>query len=302
MNQTRIGLNLGHVRQAGVETPDTTRNAYRIAACPTADFAHRVFVIADSEPSKLARDYWLRARRPLSSIVFLLPLLVIYEAGLQLVGATDPDAVRNGADYWMRGGLAMFGLSNSLLLPLILVFGLFSWHVFRGDPWRVRTDTMVGMFAESVLFAGCLFAIGQVHNAMFASLPEIKELAVAASPSVAIPTPLGSRVVSFIGAGVYEEVLFRLCLLPCVYGGCRLFGISPRASAITSAAATGLVFAAAHHIGPAADTFSLFTFSFRTIAGVFFAGLFFTRGFGITVGAHAAYDLLVGVLFASAGS
>jgi hypothetical protein len=35
---------------------------------------------------------------------------------------------------------------------------------------------------------------------------------------------------------------------------------------------------------------------------VFFAAVFLMRGFGITVGCHAAYDLLVGVLLAPPGS
>jgi membrane protease YdiL (CAAX protease family) len=62
-----------------------------------------------------------------------------------------------------------------------------------------------------------------------------------------------------------------------------------------AAISTSFVFALAHHIGPTADAFNLFTFSFRAAAGMFFAAVFFLRGFGITVGCHAAYDLLVGV-------
>jgi hypothetical protein len=45
----------------------------------------------------------------------------------------------------------------------------------------------------------------------------------------------------------------------------------------------------------------LFSFVFRATAGVFFAGLFVVRGFGITVGSHAAYDLLVGILIPAMG-
>jgi hypothetical protein len=32
---------------------------------------------------------------------------------------------------------------------------------------------------------------------------------------------------------------------------------------------------------------------FRTLAGVYFAVLFIFRGFGITVGAHAGYDIAI---------
>ncbi len=246
----------------------------------------------EPEPNP-TRDYWLRARRPWASLWFLLPLLAFYEFGVLKLGEQDPSAFRNGADYWMRDGLAFVGLSNTLLLPIMLVFALFAWHILRGDPWRVRVDTMVGMFAESIAFACCLVVVGQIHSSIFANLPEIKEL------SVTTP-PVSARIVSFVGAGVYEEVLFRLCLVPAIYTGCRLLEIPHRFSVAWAILCSSLIFAAAHYLGPAADVFLLQTFSFRTIAGLFFAGLFFARGFGITVGAHAVYDLVVGVLFASA--
>ena len=245
-----------------------------------------------SEQGSDESKYWVRARRPLASLAFLIPLLVIYECGVVWLGDRDPEALRNGADYWMRGALSAIGLGHSLLLPVMLMFALFAWHVLVRDPWRVKAGTIAGMLAESLVFACCLVAIGQIHNAVFSAMPEVKELSVTAVPASA-------RVVAFIGAGVYEEVLFRLCLVPAVYGLCRLVEMPHRWAAVGSILATSVVFAVAHYIGPAADSFSLFTFSFRTIAGIFFAALFVVRGFGITVGAHAAYDLLVGVLFAS---
>jgi hypothetical protein len=60
--------------------------------------------------------------------------------------------------------------------------------------------------------------------------------------------------------------------------------------------ASALAFAGAHHIGPLAEPCVWFNFIFRWLAGLFFAGVFVLRGFGIAVGAHAAYDILVGVL------
>ena len=63
---------------------------------------------------------------------------------------------------------------------------------------------------------------------------------------------------------------------------------------ILAAAASALLFSAAHHVGPFGDPFDGYVFLFRTIAGVYFAVLMETRGFGIAVGAHACYDVLVG--------
>jgi membrane protease YdiL (CAAX protease family) len=58
---------------------------------------------------------------------------------------------------------------------------------------------------------------------------------------------------------------------------------------------TSLLFSAAHYIGPHGESFGLFTFVFRFVAGLFFGLLFVFRGFGIAAGSHAGYDVLVGV-------
>jgi hypothetical protein len=57
-----------------------------------------------------------------------------------------------------------------------------------------------------------------------------------------------------------------------------------------------LLFSAAHYIGPLGDSFALYSFTFRAVAGLFFAMLFLLRGFGIAAGTHFFYDLLVGLL------
>jgi membrane protease YdiL (CAAX protease family) len=101
--------------------------------------------------------------------------------------------------------------------------------------------------------------------------------------------------VGFLGAGVYEEFLFRLCLLPVGFLLFRMLLMPRKWAWAASILATSIIFAVAHYVGPAADQFSAFSFSFRMLAGLCFALLFVLRGFGIAVGCHAAYDLLVGV-------
>ncbi len=242
-------------------------------------------------PSK-PLDYWNDARRPLSCLLFLTPWIAIYEAGILMLAETDPERIRNGADYWMRSLLIHAGLGQILLLPLLVVGVLLTWHIVRKYPWQFRLDTQLGMLAESLLLAIALVMVGQVHQLLFVNLqpdnvdPRLLTLA----------TGNLTRAVSFIGAGVYEEVMFRLCLVPIAFYAFKLLEFPPQWAAIMAAGSTAFVFALAHHVGPSADAFNLFTFSFRAAAGMFFAGIFFLRGFGITVGCHAAYDLLVGII------
>lgn len=244
-----------------------------------------------TKPS-IPEDYWSEARRPLACLLFLLPWIAIYEAGVLMLSDSDPNNIRNGADYWMRSSLTDSGLSQILLLPTLIFVILLSWHVVRRHPWRVRLETQLGMLAESLLLAIVLIAVGQVHQLLFINFHP----APADPRLLALDTGNLTQAVSFIGAGVYEEVMFRLLLLPLVYVAFRMFDCPPKFAGAMAALSTAFVFALAHHVGPNADAFNLFAFSFRIAAGTFFAAIFFLRGFGITVGCHAAYDLMVGIL------
>ena len=51
-------------------------------------------------------DYWQQSRRPLASLAFVTPLLAIYEFGVLWLG---PQAMRNGADVWLRQWLDEIG-------------------------------------------------------------------------------------------------------------------------------------------------------------------------------------------------
>jgi hypothetical protein len=70
------------------------------------------------------------------------------------------------------------------------------------------------------------------------------------------------------------------------------------ASWLAAAVATigsAALFSGAHHIGPFGERFERYVFLFRLLAGIYFALLFRLRGFGIAVGTHAFYDIIVGV-------
>ena len=93
-------------------------------------------------------------------------------------------------------------------------------------------------------------------------------------------------------------------LLPVCIVILRQLGAGRWGGVIWSVCLTSLFFAAAHHswvipwgaqswvIG-GGEPWSVWTFAFRAVAGVFFSVVFLTRGFGIVVGTHAVYDLLV---------
>jgi hypothetical protein len=95
-----------------------------------------------------------------------------------------------------------------------------------------------------------------------------------------------------LGAGLYEELLFRVLLVTALaWGARRLFGWTPRAAGTLAVVVSALAFSAFHYVGAYGDPFTLASFTFRALAGLAFSALYVLRGFGITAWTHALYDV-----------
>ena len=236
---------------------------------------------SDDDSAAPADNYWALSRMPLTSLVFILPLVLAYEGGVLLLGRSSP---RNGADVWLRHLLDGLGFGEYFLLPVLTILGLLAWQHVEYDRWRFSPWVLVGMVAECCLLAVVLVGVARLQNRLWPLLLE---------PGL---EGIFARFIGFCGAGLYEEVLFRLLMLPAVAWGLGRIGTPPGPSIAWSAILTSLLFSAAHYVGPLGDSFQLYSFTFRTVAGLFFALLFIVRGFGIAAGTHAAYDMLVALL------
>ena len=155
--------------------------------------------------------YWTISRRPLTSLVFALPLVLAYEGGVLLLGRGTP---RNGADVWLRTLLDQLGFGQYFLLPALTLVGLLAWHHIEHDRWRFSPGVLAGMAVESVLWATVLFGIAILQNRFWPFAVGLNEGILA-------------RLVAFCGAGLYEEVLFRLLLLPAVTWIAARLGAGP---------------------------------------------------------------------------
>ncbi len=231
-------------------------------------------------PTAHSEGYWAESRRPLAALVFIAPLLITYEVGVLVFG------VRNGADAWMRELLDLMGFSQHFLLPVLTVCTLLGWHYLTHQPWRLSRGLIWAMAVECLLLAVCLRLLFQLQGVLLD--------AVAGPVDLGLGKTVGTAI-GYLGAGIYEELLFRLILLSLVAWGLKRAGVAPRTSVLIAVLSTSLVFAAAHYVGPYGDSLEWFSFLFRFSAGVFFAVLFIYRGFGIAAGTHAVYDILVGV-------
>jgi hypothetical protein len=237
-------------------------------------------------------SYWAATRRPFPSLLLVAPLVFAYECGVLWLGKSDSGSVRTGADTWMRNGLSSLGLSDHWLLPLLLFLILLTWQVLNFYDWRFSPGILAGMVLESALWAVVLLGISRLIDAGFCYLEQTGSPLLAVSAGGVEPSV--SSLIGYLGAGVYEETLFRLIMVPVLFSALKLLQIPQVLSSTLAVTGSALLFALAHHAGSPGESFTWFAFVFRWMAGVFFAWVFVLRGFGIAVGTHTMYDILVG--------
>jgi Type II CAAX prenyl endopeptidase Rce1-like len=247
-------------------------------------------------------EYWAATRHPWSCALFVLPLLAIYELGLYSLGAATADSWRNGADVWLRTGMASIGISPVFGLPVALVLLFLAWtFLYREARPRDTLGVWIGMASESVIFATLLYGIGQGSWSLlraFSGMLEGQGLPALTQTSEAWPIhiePALANIVRYLGAGIYEETVFRLLFFSGLLAIFSLIELPRRWGILVATLASALLFAGAHNIGPRGEAFQSTLFLFRGMAGVYFSWLYCVRGIGVAVGTHAGYDLLVGL-------
>jgi hypothetical protein len=180
-------------------------------------------------------------------------------------------------------GLAVFGL--------ILVGGgaALVFNDLRHSP-GIRPKYFLFMAGESVLYA---LSFGMVAGTLTGLLlPRLMIPNRAGSAATALSLP--AQLMVSLGAGIYEELLFRVILVSGLVALARkIFGWSRSGAAVFGVILGALIFSTFHYVGPYGDRFSLGSFTFRMVAGLLFSGLYVVRGFGITAWTHALYDVFL---------
>ena len=264
-------------------------------------------------PARRSASYWALSRAPRYALLFALPLLVLYEALAALLGDLAGLRVRNGADVWLKTPfIALFGPRGPVVFGALVVGGaaVLVWRDVRRTRDGVRAGVLLRMFAESVLLAFvCAVAVGVVTAELLRVVPQALALVphavpralhgLAAAGAVA-DTPIDrlgvpAQFMLSLGAGLYEELLFRVVLVGALGAlARRLLGFGPAAAGAFAVLGGALLFSLSHHVGAYGDPFTMQAFTFRLVAGLFFSSVYVLRGFGIAAWTHALYD--VGVL------
>lgn len=274
-------------------------------------------------------SYFERTSRPVYAIVFLLPFIVFYELGTILI---NTDLLRRYwlgrvvAFSWLQEFLAYLGLGSKFgwaATPLAVVVILAALQLVSRKQWRFWFGDILPMAVECILLAVPLIVLSMFLSGSGQRQSDVDQFA---NSEVRVQTDavlrcysvtngdlpataevgedgtwqeLLANIVTGIGAGIYEELVFRLILIIALMVLFQdVFQLGHKISIILSVFISAALFGAYHHIVYLggqfiqSSPFNWTEFGFRTIAGIYFAVLFAIRGFGITAGAHAFYDII----------
>ena len=250
----------------------------------------RDFSFLPSPDSVVGQHYYYVTLRFWPSLVFILPMLIAFELGTYLRSGNLADAPTElVATYLVERMVNVFGAKGFYFLPGLLAIAiLLACHLVAKHPWKFDVWVLPGMLGESLIWTLPLFVFSRVlhpdrviHTALLATG------AVGQSEWV-------DQVIRSFGAGIYEELVFRFICMNVLHmllvDLCKL----PRSpSELLVIIGSALVFAAQHHPPLGAEPFNAVEFMFRAAAGLYLAGLFFYRGFGIAAGCHCFYNVIV---------
>jgi ABC-type sulfate transport system permease subunit len=215
----------------------------------------------------------------------------------------------NGVDFFTRNLYAAVGYSvrNCLLVygGLALVFA--GVLVVLRRQGALHRFSYLGVVLEAAVYALTLgsFIVFVMRNLLGIHDAAINGPSLAlgwhAAPLLPVPLELGKNgpvidIVLSLGAGVFEELVFRLGMFAGVAALLRVFLPVPHTLAVLiSGLVSSLLFSAAHHMGALGEPWSTNVFIYRSIAGAVFATIFYYRSLAHAVYTHAFYDVYVGL-------
>jgi len=193
--------------------------------------------------------------------------------------------VRISVDIWFQTFFAYFGINGlTATFGLAAIIGAVIIFKNRRSLPSIKRRYFIWMIAECFLYAIFIaLLISQFLEVLLnmnlqGNLQQLSKLQLYALS---------------LGAGLYEELFFRVLLVSGLVYFFQLFLKSKNRSYILSAIIAALIFSSVHYVGDFADTFTLSSFLFRFLFGLALNVIYVIRGFGCAAWTHALYDLIV---------
>ncbi|HEY2806431.1 MAG TPA: CPBP family intramembrane glutamic endopeptidase [Gemmatimonadales bacterium] len=241
----------------------------------------------------MVKDYLADSRAPRYSVLFALPLLLLYETAAFILNSSATAGIRNGADVILKSLFVSYGGRRGLVVFDALLLGsgaAVAWRDKKKNPGPLEGRIFVMMFVEAAVYAALFGIVVGRLTALVLGMPQLLDAGAG-------QLDFTTRLVTSLGAGIYEELLFRVLLTGGLVLLCRVvLGLAGFAGKAIAVVLSALIFSSFHYIGSLGDTFTMQSFIFRAIAGLIFSALYVTRGLGITAWTHALYDVMLTIL------
>lgn len=193
--------------------------------------------------------------------------------------------VRISVDVWFQTIFYFLGVNAiSATFFVVALIGAVITYMKRQQISSIKKQYFGYMLAESLLYA---LLIGSVIGLFLDSLLNLQ----ADSPLQSLSKL--QLIALSLGAGLYEELFFRVILVSLLLAIFNKFISKTSTAYVLAAVIAALVFSAVHYVGEFGDPFTLGSFLFRFLFGLALNVIYVTRGFGIAAWTHAIYDLIV---------
>ncbi len=234
-----------------------------------------------AEPASLPAGgggYFDWSRDPAVGLFAVLPLWLLYELLRMLLTAAE----RNGAEMLLLREFDRLGVPG--LLVLRLAFAVLSL-------WAARS--LLRRQVPWLRVAGVLALEGAVYGLMLGPIAAAMTSSAARMLHAGPAAALTADLVGSLGAGIFEELVFRLGLMSAlVWIGARAIRAWSLPVWLVGALAvvvSALVFSWFHHL--CGEQFDRTRFLFRTMAGLLLGLLMWARGYGVCVYTHTVYNV-----------
>jgi len=248
------------------------------------------------EPAPALDSYARLSMRPLHVLVFLAPLVVFYEVVTAVHLSSNSSGVTETirAHRLLSDVFQIFGVGGLYLPGILLAVVLLIWHILIADPWKVRGKVLGWMLLESVAWTVPLLVLGTIVWEVLSGGGPGAPAAAAAVGGTGETRSMLARVTIAVGAGLYEELLFRMLAIGIFHAILvDVMGIKPRWGGVGAVVAAALAFGVYHDVGAAGGGINWALLTYIVLMGLYFGAVYAMRGFGIVVAVHALYDLAV---------
>jgi membrane protease YdiL (CAAX protease family) len=231
------------------------------------------------------KKYFQSTNSLLYSYLISLPLLLLYEILIFIARPNAEQVVRISVDVWIKTLFSHFGQDVlSLTLIFVALLGIFVLYRERHKLGTLNGKYFLVMLVEASVYAFVL--------ALLISITVSSLLQIAAQQTVASLSTLDQLALS-LGAGLYEELFFRVILVSLLLFALKLFVKKEGVRYGLAIVIAAFLFSLVHYTGSLGDPFTLGSFLFRFLFGLALNAIYILRGFGMAAWTHAIYDIMV---------